>query len=689
MTPFTHLFSPIQIGPMRVQNRIVMSPMITNNADDEGFVTDRTLEYYKARAKGGVGWIMIESAYVHRAGIMYANQLGLDDDKYIAGLSGLATAIKKEGARVTIQLYHGGRRAQPDLSGYPVEAPSPIPLYDGAPSPHELTSGEIENRIEAYVAAAMRAREAGFDGVDIHAGHGYLICAFLAKFSNQRSDQFGGDIRGRARFLLEVVKRIRKQAGEGFVITTRNNGSDFVAGGLSQEEAKEVAKMVEECGADAIQVTGGHGGLVPRDLSELVKIKEKTGVRSLKETGLKLHDRIDFDIHHPISFMRALPMGAPAGCFVHLARGIKESVRIPVLVVGRINRPELAEEILKNGHADLTVIGRGLLADPEFPRKAREGDLLGIRPCIGCNYGCFQNLFGRKAVRCAVNPYTGKETALRSIPSPVSRKVMVVGAGPGGLEAAVTAAGRGHRVTLYEKEHEIGGQLNLASTPPDRGEIRHLIPYYMEQIKRTGVHLNLGQEMTLKVMKEENPDVVILAVGMIPKSMEVKGSNLPQVVQAVDVLSGKNEVHGKAVVVGGGSVGCETVDFLAQKGFSVALVEMLDKIAMDMHSDDRNFLAQKMIEYQVDVHLDSKVEEITPLGVMISKEGMQRLVEADTVVLAVGALPNRKVMAGLEFQVNQISIDGKEMEVHFVGDCKEPRKILEAIHEGAEIALSL
>jgi 2,4-dienoyl-CoA reductase-like NADH-dependent reductase (Old Yellow Enzyme family) len=415
MTKFEILFSPIQVGSMEVRNRIVMSPMITNFADQEGYVTDQTLAHYTTRARGGVGWIIVESAYVHRAGIMYARQLGLDDDKYIEKLKKLTKSIKKEGARVSIQLYHGGRRAQSDLSGYPVEAPSSVPLYEGAPPPRGLSREEIEDRIEAYVRAAQRAKEARFDGVDIHAGHGYLICSFLAKFTNQRSDEFGGDIKDRARFLVEVVKRIRKQVGKEFVITTRNNGSDFVIGGLTHEEAKSVAKMVEESGANAIQVTAGHGGLVMRDISEIIKLKEKTGVRSLKEVPLKLHDQIEFDLHQPISFMRALPMGAPRGCFAHLARGIKASVNIPVLVVGRINRPEIAEEILRRGDADLTVIGRALLADPEFPRKAREGDFAGIRPCIGCNYGCFQNLFNRRAVRCAVNPYTGQEAVLKRL----------------------------------------------------------------------------------------------------------------------------------------------------------------------------------------------------------------------------------------------------------------------------------
>ena len=675
---------------MKIRNRIVMSPMITNYADEEGNVTDQTLAYYTARARGGAGWVIVESSYVHRAGIMYIRQLGLDDDKHIKGLRKLSKVIKKEGARVSIQLNHTGRRAQSDISGYPAEAPSSVPLYEGAPPPRELTREEIEERIEAYVQAAERAQDAGFDGVDIHAGHGYLICSFLAKFTNQRTDEFGGDIKGRARFLVEVVKRIRKRVGKEFVITTRNNGSDFVIGGLTHEEAKRVAKMVEESGADAIQVTGGHGGLVMRDLSQLVQLREKMGVSLLRDVNLKLHDQIEFDLHRPISFMRALPMGAPRGCFAHLARGIKESVNIPVLVVGRINRPEVAEEILQRGDADLTVIGRGLLADPDLPNKAREGDVIGIRPCIGCNYGCFTNLFNRKAVRCAVNPYTGQEATLKTIPPRIPKKVMVIGAGPGGMEAACTAAKRGHTVTLYEKEGNVGGQLNIAHLPPDRQEIQTLLPYYEEQIKRTGVNLVLGKEVTWDDVKREKPDVIIMATGMIPKSLAMEPNGTPKVVQAVDLLAGKVTAQGKTLVVGGGSVGCETVDFLVKKGFSVSLVEMLDKIALDMHPDDRTFLSQKMIEYDVNIHLKTKVKQIlSGKGVVVAKPAGEEVIEADTVVLAVGSQPNRILLDHPNLKGNKISIGQKEVELFFVGDCKEPRKILEAIHEGAEVGLKI
>lgn len=675
---------------MEVRNRIVMSPMITNYADERGYVSNQTLAYYTGRARGGVGWIIVESAYVHRAGIMYARQLGLDDDKYIGGLRQLAKSIRNEGARVSIQLYHGGRRAQPDLSGYPVEAPSSIPLYEGGPFPRELTREEIEDRIEAYVQAAQRAKEAGFDGVDIHAGHGYLICSFLAKFTNQRTDEFGGDLKGRAKFLEEVVKRIRKQVGKEFVITTRNNGSDFVIGGLTHEEAKRVAKMVEESGANAIQVTGGHGGLVMREIGEIIKFKEKAGVRSLKEVPLKLHDQIDFDLHQPITFMRALPMGVPRGCFAHLARGIKESISLPVLVVGRINRPEIAEEILRRGDADMTVIGRALLADPEFPKKVHEGDFVGIRPCIGCNYGCFQNLFNRRAVRCAVNPYTGQEAVLKKTSPIAQKKVMVIGAGPGGLEAACTAAKRGHMVTLYEKEGRIGGQLNVAHIPPDRDDIKDLIPYYEDQIKRIGVNMVLGKDLTWDDVKREKPEVIIMATGMVPKSLIIEGDESQNVVQAVDLLAGKVTAKGKVLVVGAGSVGCETVDFLAKKGFSVILVEILDKIALDMHPDDRTFLSQKMIEYGVEIHLNSTVKRIIPgKGVVVRKEDRDEPIEVDTVVLAIGFEPNRTLIKHLNIRDHRISIDGRETEIYLVGDCKEPRKILEAIHEGAEVGLRI
>jgi len=690
MPTFNLLFSPIQVGPVKVPNRIIMSPMITNFAEQGGEVSDQTIAYYKARAHGGVGWIIVESAYVHRAGIMYLRQLGLDDDKYIRGLKGLTQAIKGEGARVSIQLYHGGRRAQSDLSGYAAEAPSGIPLYEGADPPRELTREDIEDRIEAYVKAAIRAKEAGFDGVDVHAGHGYLICAFLARFTNQRTDEFGGDIQNRARFLTEVIKRIRRQAGEEFVITARINGNDFVSGGVTHEESKEVARLVEASGANALQVTGGHGGLIMRDISEIVQAKNNSGARSLKEAGLRLHDQVEFDLSQPITFMRSLPMGVQRGCFAHLARGIKASVSIPVAVVGRINRPEIAEKILQRGDADMTVIGRALLADPEWPNKAAQGELQEIRPCIGCQYGCFSNLFNRRAVRCATNPFTGKEGSVEVGPASVRRHVMVVGAGPGGLEAAITAAKRGHHVTLYEAEDRIGGQLNVASVPPDRDEIKTLIPYYEQQVTRTGVNLTLGRRITWDDVKNERPDVLIMATGSVPIASPIEGDERTTVVQAVDVLGGRATVNGKVVVVGGGLVGCGIVDFLAKKGVTVTLVEMMDTIGADMEPDDRNFLAQKMIEYEVDIYLKAQAQRFIPgKGLLVGTPGGEHLVEADTVVLATGLEPSRALIDHVVIESNKATINGKEVEVYSVGDCNQPRKILEAIHEGAEVGLKI
>jgi 2,4-dienoyl-CoA reductase-like NADH-dependent reductase (Old Yellow Enzyme family)/thioredoxin reductase len=675
---------------MEIPNRIIMSPMITNFAQKGGEVSDQTIAYYKARARGGVGWIIVESAYVHRAGIMYVRQLGLDDDKYIRRLKDLTESIKREGARISIQLYHGGRRAQSDLSGYAAEAPSAIPLYQGAEPPRELTPEDIEDRISAYVKAAIRAKEAGFDGVDIHAGHGYLICAFLAKFTNQRSDKFGGDIRGRARFLTEVLKRIRREAGEDFVITARINGSDFVSGGLTHYESKEVARLVEASGANALQVTGGHGGLVMRDISEIIHAKNKTGARSLKEAGLKLHDQIEFDLHEPITFMRALPMGAPRGCFAHLARGIKASVNIPVGVVGRINRPEVAESILQRGDADMTIIGRALLADPEWPNKAAKGEQHEIRPCIGCQYGCFNNLFNRRAVQCATNPYTGKESSVKITSTSIGKHVMVVGAGPGGLEAAITAAKRGHSVTLYDGEDRIGGQLNVASVPPDRDEIKTLISYYENQVTQAGVNLKLGKRITWDDVKAVRPDVLVMATGSVPVSPPIEGDARTSIVQAVDVLGGRAAVSGKVVVVGGGLVGCGVADFLANEGFKVALVEMLDTIGGDEQPDDRNFIAQKIIEYNLDIYLMAEVQGFIPgEGLLLKTPQGEQSVAADTVVLATGLEPLRALIDQLEIEGDKTPIDGKEVKIYSVGDCNQPRKILEAIHEGAEVGLSV
>ena len=690
MPRFELLFSPIQVGSIKLSNRIIMSPMITNFADEGGEVSDQTIAYYKTRACGGVGWIVVESAYIHRAGIMYARQLGLDDDKYIRGLKRLTEAIKREGAHVSIQLYHGGRRAQPDLSGYPVEAPSPVPLYDGAAVPRELTHEEVEDRIECYVNGAMRAKEAGFDGIDIHAGHGYLICAFLAKFTNQRTDEFGGDIQHRARFLTEIIKRIRRHTGSDFVITARINGNDFVSNGLSHEESKEVARLAESCGANAIQVTGGHGGLKMRDISEIIAAKNNSGARSLKEVGLRLHDQIVFDLSQPITFMRGLPMGAPRGCFAHLAHGIKASISIPVGVVGRINRPEIAEDILQRGDADMTIIGRALLADPEWPNKVARGQLHEIRPCIGCNYGCFRSLFNRKAVRCATNPFTGKEDSLQMSPAPVRKHVMVVGAGPAGLEAAITAAKRGHDVSLYEAEERIGGQLNVASVPPDRDEIKTLIDYYIGQVTRSGVKLTLGKRIALDDVEHEKPDALIIAAGSIAKLFPIEGDEHTSVVQAVDVLGGRATVRGKIAVVGGGLIGCEVVDFLSKKGFNVTLIEMTDSICAEMEPDDRTFLAQKMIEYDVDIYLKAEAQGyIRGKGLLVRTPAGDHLFEADTIVLATGLKASRTLIDQIVIKGNKANIRGKEIAIYLVGDCIQPRRILEAIHEGAEVALKI
>lgn len=674
---------------MEVPNRIVMSPMVTNYGDDKGYVTDQTVAYYTARARGGVGWIMVESAFIHRAGLVMPHQLGLDDDKYIKGFGRLTKKIKREGSRVSLQIHHAGRRAMSDVSGLAAEGPSSIPLFQGAPVPRELTLEDIENRVEAFVQTARRAKEAGFDGVDVHGGHGYLISSFLSKFANQRTDQFGGDLENRARLALEVVRRIRKHLGKEFVVTVRINASDFTPGGLTYEEAKVVAQWLEKEGVNAIHVSAGGGGLLIRDITELIKAKEEKGSRSLKEAGLKLHDLIEFDLDQPMTFLRLLPMGVPRACYASLSRGIKESVKIPVLVVGRINRPEVAEEILRRGDADLTVIGRGLLADPEFPKKARRGDLAGIRHCIGCNYGCFHNLGNRRPVLCTTNPFTGREATLKMAPALSKKRVMVVGAGPGGLEAAVIAAKRGHEVTLYERERKIGGQLNVAFVPPDRDEIRNLLPYYEEQLKQTGVRVVVGKEVRQEEVKNEKPDVLIIATGALPMSLG-KGSEPSYVVQAVDLLSGKAKARGKVLIVGGGAVGCETADFLAKKGFSVTLVEMLDKIATDAEPDDRNFLFQKMIDYDVDVRLNTKVKEIIRgKGAAASTPRGEETIQADTVVLAIGLQSNRALIDALSIKDNNIFIDGKETEIYLVGDCKEPRKILEAIHEGAEAGLKI
>jgi len=635
------LFTPVKIGQMKLKNRLVMPPMGTRYSAFGGWVTERLIQYYVERARGGVGLIIVENAGVTLTGRGSHHTLGIYDDRLIPGLRKLSYAVQEAGAKVAIQLAHSGAGATSAVMGVQPVAPSPIPRFQGE-VPRELSIDEIEDLIKAFAHAARRAKEAGFNAVELHMAHGYLLNQFLSPLTNKRTDKYGGDITGRARFALEVLQRVKETVGDEFPVLCRLSADEFVKGGLTLEESRIIAKMLEDAGADAIDVTGG-----------------------IAETF----------------YMSAPPMALPAGCLVHLAEGIKEAVSVPVIAVGKIRDPLLAERILREEKADLVAVGRGLIADPEFPTKAVEGRFDDIRPCISCNRPeCHGRLSRGLDLNCLVNPAVGRETTFRLRPAERPRKILVAGGGPAGMEAARIAALRGHQVILCEKSDQLGGQFILAAVPPHKEEISKFTGYLIRQLNRLGVEIRLNCAVSAGMVEEMRPDAVIAATGAVPLIPEIDGARA-NAVTAWDVLAGKVMVGSEVVVVGGGDIGCEVGEYLARQGRQVTILEMLPEAAPELVWWTRKLLFDRLAAYGVQVLTKARVVAIEKDRVVYDRDGITNNLEwIDTVVLAVGAVPNNELVAELR---------DRGMEVYPVGDCVEPRTGVEAIREGFEVAFAL
>lgn len=639
---FQKLFEPGYIGKLRLKNRLLKAPMSTKLASIDGTVTDRQVKYYRELARGGVGLIIVEFSYIDDlASKASDNQIGVSNNAQISGLQWLASNIKENGARAGIQLVHCGRQK---ISGIPpIKAPSPIPWKElvarGVPPPQELTLKEIAGIIEAFGDAAYRAMRAGFDMVEVHGAHGYLLTNFLAPSTNTRTDQYGGSLSNRMRILLEVIANIRKKLGPDFPVGVRLTGTDYKENSISIEETREVARALEKAGVDAIHISGGD------------------------------HETMD---------QQVIPMYWPPGYNVWAAAEVKKAIGIPVFASGAINTPELAESVLEEGKADFISLGRPLVADPYFPLKARQGRPEDIAPCIRCNC-CFSRGIRVGAIHCTVNPTVGREEELRITPAGKPRKVAVIGAGPGGMEAARVARLRGHQVTLFEKR-KLGGVLVEASVPEFKADIRRLVDYLSTQVKKLGVDV-VEAEATTRTIKDGKFDVAIVAVGGIPIVPDVPGTDKPFVVGALDVLNGAS-VKNEVVVVGGGLVGGETALFLAEQGKKVRIVEMLDAIVPDLEKGSRRGFMTRLDRCRppVEIYTRTRLAEIIDGGVMVINEDKKRSeIKADTVVLALGFHADTRLCDALS--------KVPKLEVYAIGDCAEPRNIYDAIHEGYVTAL--
>lgn len=639
---FEAMFQPIQIGPMTVANRFVMSPMGNNFANTDGTMSERSASYYGARAKGGFGLITFEATVVYKEAKGGPRKPCLYDDSTVSSFQAAIAACHQAGAKVSIQLQHAGPEGNTKITGYPLKAASAIPASCGRETPEAITKEELYRLIECYGDAAVRAKKAGADAVEIHCAHGYLVSTFISARTNKRVDEFGGSFENRMRLPKLIIENIRKKAGDSLAILCRINATDDVEGGQTAQDAAAVASYLEkECGVDGLHLS----------------------------RAVHLHDEC---------------MWAPSlihgGFSADYVTEIKRAVSVPIITVGRYTEPQYAELMIAEGRADLVAFGRQSIADPEMPNKAKAGRLDLMNPCIGCLQGCVPNMFKGESITCLVNPLAGREADFK--PAQTKKNVMVIGGGPGGLYAAFTAAQRGHAVTLYEKGDILGGNMRLAAYPPGKGDITNMVRSYIAKCEEYGVKMVMNTEVTPAMVAEAKPDAVIVATGSNPLVLPIPGINDTGVIHAGDLLDGKAAVGKKVLVVGGGMVGCEVADFLGELGHEVSVIELRDQLGPDVIPEHRKFLMKDFDTYKVQGVTGAKVAQFFTDGVSYTlADGTEgRLEGFDNVVLAMGYRNNDTISEEIKKIV---------AETYVIGDAVKARKALDATAEGLNAALEI
>lgn len=641
---FDALFQPIQIGTMAVKNRFIMAPMATNLGNEDATPSEKTIAYYRERALGGIGLITVEATSVHPTAKGMARQHGLYDDASIPAWKKLTDAVHEAGAKVTVEIYHGGRQTHESVIGETTWSASRVSCPRSGELPRALTTEEVWGVIDLFGDAALRAKKAGFDSVCVHSSAGYFLAEFLSSHANKRVDEFGGSLEGRTKILVEILKNIREKCGQEFPVTIRIVSDEHVIDGIVPNESAAIAMILEDAGYDAI------------DLSQCC--------------------------YETLEWTAPTAMMTRPGWSGYASEEIKKSVSIPVSSSGRYNDPYIMLQAIKLNKLDMISLGRESIADPYIVKKIQEGRIDEISPCVACNQSCIGYLLSNKKLSCLVNPLAGHEDEPVK-DAKVKKSVAVIGAGPSGLYCAMLAAKRGHQVTVYEKGDQPGGQLRLASVPEGKQDMARAIKYYVTAGKKYGVTYKMNSEMTPDDIANLKEDAIVFATGSVPMRLPIKGIDNPALVDAVDVLDGlvNYEVEKKILVVGGGMTGSETALFLSERKHNVTLIELRDGIALDVGDLVRKELLNVLKCRNTCMLTNARVKEFFEDGVVYEdKEGKQITLRGfDGVVLAMGVTSHNPF--------SDMKLEGKE--VYVVGDADHVGQANQATESGRDIALAL
>ncbi|WP_426348724.1 FAD-dependent oxidoreductase [Alloiococcus sp. CFN-8] len=631
------LFTPLKIGNLELKNRFMMAAMENGLAEVGGQVSDRLIDFFVERAKNEVAMIITGSIGISPEGRGLPTQLSIYEDEYVPGLKRMTDAVHQVGGRIGAQLYHAGRQASEAVTGLQPIAPSAVPCAILGNNPREMTKEDMIEVKEKFIKGAERAIEAGFDLIEVHFAHGYLLHSFLSPHSNKREDEYNGSLENRMRYPLEVLKEIVRVADGKVPVIIRISADEYLEDGLKFSEVKTICQEAVKAGAEAVSLTAGS------------------------------YDSVEYTIQ---------PMFINQGFLIPFSEELKEELSVPVIVAGRLNNAYLINDIIENNKADMVAIGRGLIADEELVLKMKRNDYTDIRYCVACNQGCIDKVFIGQGVNCLVNARAGCEKERNIVKAEKSKNVVIIGAGPGGLEAARVTAIRGHKVTVVDKEDRIGGKLYVLSTPPEKDTFMFFRDYLFNQYVRLGINFVQREVKSSEDIKDLNPEVVIVATGATQTVPPIKGIDNKNVVLAEDVLNERKKVGQTVAVIGGGLVGTETSKFLASKGVKVHIIEVLEAIAKDIGATYVGHLFKTLEEKGVEQHVNARILEIKDGEIVLE----DKVIKVDNVVIAAGYKANDAVVEPLKKAY---------LEVYTVGDVNRARRIMDAVEEGYKVGCAI